>query len=108
MNSLLEHAAGVESLAALSRFRGDFRRCLAARGDELFELADAVLRADGRPAVDPAATGGRWRRSLMSPRKHQASAPHWLWFPRIAAIREWGRSGGRSTSTQDTQWCRSG
>ena len=51
MNSLLEHAAGVESLAALSRFRGDFRRCLAARGDELFELADAVLRADGRPAV---------------------------------------------------------
>ena len=43
MNSLLEHAAGVEPLAVLSRFRGDFRRCLAARGDELFELADAVL-----------------------------------------------------------------
>jgi hypothetical protein len=31
----------------LSRFRVDFRRCLAARGDELFELADAVLCADG-------------------------------------------------------------
>jgi hypothetical protein len=47
MDSLLEHAAGVESLAVLSRFRLDFRRCLAARGDELFELADAVLCADG-------------------------------------------------------------
>jgi len=47
MNSLLEHAAGVESLAVLSRFRLDFRSCLAARGDELFELADAVLCADG-------------------------------------------------------------
>ena len=47
MNSLLEHAAGVESLAVLSRFRLDLRRCLAARGDELFDLADAVLCADG-------------------------------------------------------------
>ncbi len=47
MNSLLEHAADVESLAVLSRFRVDFRACLAARGDELFELADAVLCADG-------------------------------------------------------------
>ena len=47
MDSLLEHAAGVECLAVLSRFRVDFRACLAARGDELFELADAVLCADG-------------------------------------------------------------
>jgi hypothetical protein len=47
MNSLLERAADVESLAVLSRFRADFRACLAARGDELFELADAVLCADG-------------------------------------------------------------
>src|SRR5499433_1818537 len=47
MNSLLEHAADVEFLAALSRFRAGFRACLAARGDELFELADAVLCADG-------------------------------------------------------------
>ena len=47
MNSLLEHAADVESLAVLSRFRADLRACLAARGDELFELADAVLCADG-------------------------------------------------------------
>jgi hypothetical protein len=47
MKSLLEHAADVESLAVLSRFRADFRACLAARGDELFELADAVLCADG-------------------------------------------------------------
>jgi hypothetical protein len=47
MDSLLEPAAGVESLAVLSRFRRDFHSCLTARGDELFELADAVLCADG-------------------------------------------------------------
>ena len=47
MDSLLEHAADVESLAVLSRFRLEFRACLTARGDELFELADAVLCADG-------------------------------------------------------------
>src|SRR3954447_684127 len=47
MDSLLEHAADVESLAVLSRFRLEFHACLTARGDELFELADAVLRADG-------------------------------------------------------------
>src|SRR6516164_5008082 len=47
MNSLLERAADVECLAVLSRFRSDLRACLTARGDELFELADAVLCADG-------------------------------------------------------------
>src|SRR5215469_3976926 len=47
MDSLLEHAPDVESLAVLSRFRLDFYRCLTARADELFELADAVLCADG-------------------------------------------------------------
>jgi DDE superfamily endonuclease len=47
MNSLLEHAADVETLSVLSRFRLDFHACLTARGDELFELADAVLCADG-------------------------------------------------------------
>src|SRR5690242_21838924 len=47
MNSLVEHAADVESLAVLSLFRADLRACLTARGDELFELADAVLCADG-------------------------------------------------------------
>jgi hypothetical protein len=47
MDSLLERAADVESLAVLSRFRLDFHACLTARGDELFELADAVLCADG-------------------------------------------------------------
>jgi hypothetical protein len=31
----------------LSRIRVDFRTCLAARGDVLFELVDAVLCADG-------------------------------------------------------------
>src|SRR5437588_8557945 len=47
MDSLLEHAAGVEPLAVLSRFRVDFHACLTARADELSELADAVLCADG-------------------------------------------------------------
>src|SRR5215469_3136529 len=47
MDSLLEHAPDVESLAVLSRFRLDFHSCLTARGDELFKLADAVLCADG-------------------------------------------------------------
>ena len=31
----------------LAGFRGELYRCLTARGDELFELADAVLCADG-------------------------------------------------------------
>jgi hypothetical protein len=47
MESLLEDAARVESLAVLSRFRCDFHACLMARADELSELADAVLCADG-------------------------------------------------------------
>src|SRR5213079_2744314 len=47
MDSLLEHAAGVEPLAVLSRFRRGFHACLTARREEIFELADAVLCADG-------------------------------------------------------------
>src|SRR5213078_2465569 len=46
-DSLLEHAAGVEPLAVLSRFRRGFHACLTARADELSELADAVLCTDG-------------------------------------------------------------
>ena len=47
MDSLLEHAADVGPLAVLSGFRQDFHACLMARADELSELADAVLCADG-------------------------------------------------------------
>jgi hypothetical protein len=39
--------AGAGPLAVLSRFRLDFHDCLTARRDELSELADAVLCADG-------------------------------------------------------------
>jgi hypothetical protein len=46
MDSLPEDA-GAGPLAVLSRFRLDFHACLTARADELFELADAVLCADG-------------------------------------------------------------
>src|SRR5712675_3457537 len=47
MDSLLKDAACVEPLAVLSRFRADFHACVTARADELAELADAVLCADG-------------------------------------------------------------
>src|SRR3977135_2617266 len=46
MDSLPEDA-GAGPLAVLSRFRLDFHACLLARADELSELADAVLCADG-------------------------------------------------------------
>ena len=48
MDSLPEGAGtGPLALAALSRFRRDFHACLSAQADELCELADAVLCADG-------------------------------------------------------------
>lgn len=47
MDSLPDHAGIAGPLAVLSRFRADFHGCLAARADELSELADAVLCADG-------------------------------------------------------------
>ena len=47
MDSLLKDAACVEPLAVLSRFRRDFHARPTARADELSELADAVLCADG-------------------------------------------------------------
>ena len=46
MDSLPEDA-GRGLAAVLSRFRQEFHACLAARADELSELADAVLCADG-------------------------------------------------------------
>jgi DDE superfamily endonuclease len=47
MDSLPDDAASAGPLAVLSRFRADFRACLTARGDEIFELTDAVLCAGG-------------------------------------------------------------
>src|SRR5579862_9671288 len=47
MESLPDDAAGAGPVAVLSRFRRDFHACLDARADELSELADAVLCADG-------------------------------------------------------------
>src|ERR1035441_3674783 len=46
MDSLPEGASGGPA-AVLSRFRQEFHACLTARRDEIFELADAVLCADG-------------------------------------------------------------
>ncbi|MFJ8871331.1 transposase [Streptomyces sp. NPDC102473] len=45
--SLLPDAVRREALAEASRFRGEFYECLSARCDELFELVDAMLCADG-------------------------------------------------------------
>src|SRR5437773_10168278 len=47
MDSLPDNAAGAGPLAVLSRFRRDFHARLTARADEMSELADAVLCADG-------------------------------------------------------------
>ncbi|HXZ75416.1 MAG TPA: NF041680 family putative transposase [Streptosporangiaceae bacterium] len=48
MDSLPEHAgAGPLARAMLTRFRREFRACLTVRVDELTELADTVLCADG-------------------------------------------------------------
>ena len=44
----------------LAVFRGELYRCLTARADELFELADAVLCAEGRSGTW---RGCRWPRS---------------------------------------------
>jgi DDE superfamily endonuclease len=46
MDSLPEDA-GSGPAAVLSQFRREFHACLTARQDEIFELADAVLCADG-------------------------------------------------------------
>jgi hypothetical protein len=77
IGSLPDDAAGAGPLAVLSRFRRDFRTCLTARGDEIFELTNAVLCAGGpvrsvaaarrgdqpRPAGSATRTGaGRARR----------------------------------------------
>jgi len=45
--SLPSVPSAVESLSVLSRFRNLFHDCLYARADALFDLADAVLCADG-------------------------------------------------------------
>ncbi|GAA2263557.1 hypothetical protein GCM10010415_28850 [Streptomyces atrovirens] len=52
--SLLPDAGPGEAFAKASRFRDDLFDCLTARGDELFELVDALLCADGpvRAPVD--------------------------------------------------------
>ncbi|MEV0668486.1 NF041680 family putative transposase [Spirillospora sp. NPDC050365] len=52
--SLLPDAVQREAFAQASRFRSEFYECLTARRDELFELMDAVLCADGavRSPVD--------------------------------------------------------
>jgi hypothetical protein len=44
---MLQNPSCVESLPVLSWFRTEFYACLTARRDALFELADAVLCADG-------------------------------------------------------------
>ena len=47
MTSFLDAVPAVDPLSVLSRFRIEFYDCLYVRSDALFELADAVLCADG-------------------------------------------------------------
>jgi DDE superfamily endonuclease len=47
MNSLQDSPARVEALCGLSRFRAGLHACFTRRGDALFELADAMLCAQG-------------------------------------------------------------
>ena len=47
MDSQARDGARIEALERLAGFRSAFYRCLTARGDELFELTDAVLCAGG-------------------------------------------------------------
>lgn len=51
MSLLPDHVPG-EAFAKASRFREDLFDCLTARGDELFDLADALLCANG-PVTAP-------------------------------------------------------
>ncbi|MFQ6198427.1 transposase [Streptomyces sp. NPDC000405] len=50
--SLLQHDVRREAFAEASRSRAEFYECLSARRDELFELTDALLCADG-PVASP-------------------------------------------------------
>ncbi len=50
--SLLPDPVRREAFAEASRFRGESYECLTARRNELFELVDAVLGADG-PVKSP-------------------------------------------------------
>jgi DDE superfamily endonuclease len=50
--SLLHHDVQGEAFASASHFRDDFYACLTARRDELFDLTDALLCADG-PVTSP-------------------------------------------------------
>jgi hypothetical protein len=47
MDSLQDNSARVEALSRLSRFRVGLHACFTRRGAALFELADAMLRAQG-------------------------------------------------------------
>ncbi|MFF1650765.1 transposase, partial [Streptomyces sp. NPDC058240] len=47
MDSLQDSPARVEALSELSRFRAGLHACFTRRGDALFELADAMLCAQG-------------------------------------------------------------
>jgi hypothetical protein len=59
MDSLQDNAARVEFLSVLSRFRLDFHGCLFARGDELSELAGALLCTEGPADVTSRRPGSR-------------------------------------------------
>lgn len=60
--SLLPEADVEEAFAEASRFRDELHACLTVRGDELFELADAVLCAPGAVRLMLAVDVSHWLR----------------------------------------------
>jgi hypothetical protein len=66
MNSLDPAGGGDQGLAAADRlqdFRGEWYQCLGRRADELFELTDALLCAEG-PVKS--LVGCAWSRSIAA------------------------------------------
>jgi hypothetical protein len=74
MDSLPDDTAGGGPLAVLSRFRADFHACPTGRGDEMFELADAVPYAEGPvrslPALSPVPEHRRGHGALYDAVRH--------------------------------------
>jgi len=111
MDSLPENA-GAGPLAVLSRFRLGFHACLTARGDELFELADAVLCADGPVrALAGLSLAPEHRRGHKSRKRVQSWRPADLGegYPRASLVCGEGTQCDHCTSRTDMpELCNSG
>jgi hypothetical protein len=109
MTSVTDPPGRVEALEELSRFRTDFYGCLDARADALFELAEAMLCAEGPVvSVPELSLAGVHRRGHGG--LYDALASGKLNVARFAAVLaglELPRFGGRITLAVDVSpWLR--